>query len=248
MGYPELGEDYGRALFQSLRSTKPLIGTPKNRDMELWLRTNRVYEMWTRTKLAKDALKIASTVTERAAIEILLISGLGPSAVADQMLYLFGVALELELIQLYAHYFWNRDLMTMTDWSTFLFDEDGLEAYPNARTLIHVRASDPMIGLWKLGIIPRLDEKKALERVWQDSYMRWLEINVEGNTKDAAHKAAIWSTIMLRTLDLGRRHGSAIASVMDEMYEMSLQLKRMQVRSIEDLQIEPAAVEVLDSV
>lgn len=237
MGFPDLDLDYARPLRQKLLAARPLIFSPRRRETAQWLKQRRLFELWTRSPDAKEALSILGTETLRTAMEILLMSGLPTPEVSGHLLYLFGKLVSPHVIGLYAHYFWNRDLMNPATWNMFLTDERGDEAYPNARSLMHVYQSDPAVALWKLGIVPKLSEKKVLEKIWQDAYMRWLEVNAEANTKISADKAQSWATIMFKAMELSQKSGSAVQNAMDEMYDMSLQLKAMNVRSIDDLEI-----------
>ena len=222
-GYPQPEEAYLAKLRAEVYKTRPVPYIPKSRKVRSWRRRLKISSAHVKSPQMVKAERWTRSTIIRTALEMLLIAGLPAPQVAENMTLLSGTTFEIETVQLYTHYFWNRDVMTYGEWQTFL------EHYPNGRELRYLYTVDPAVALWKTGVLPDLDDSAALDRLQGDSYMRMQELNAHPNTLKTAMTASYWSGIYYKTKEEKRQGAHALTKILHHMHEMSLLLRKGKI-------------------
>lgn len=218
-GYPEPSAEYLAKLHAEVQKNRPVPFIPRSRKVRSWRRRLKISSAAIRSPLMVKAERWTRSTIIRTALEMLLIAGLPPEQVANNMTLLAGVTFEVEAVQLYAHYFWNRSVLTYGEWQIFL------EHYPNGRELRYLYTVDPAVALWKTGVIPDVDDSVALDRLQGDTYMRMQELNTHPNTLKTAMTHSYWAGTYFKTKEEKRQGAHALTKILHHMHEMSLLLR-----------------------
>lgn len=218
-GYPEPSLEYLEGLKVKLEKSRPAPFIRKSHRARAWLRKQRIASAYNKTDMMVKADRWTRSSVIRSALETLLIAGLSEEDISFNIGMLTGTDFELEAVQLYAHYFWNRDVMTYGEWQTFL------EAYPNGRELRYMYTVEPMVALWKVGVIPDIDDADSLAKIHADSYVRMQELNTAPNTLKTAMTYSYWSTAHFRAIDEKRQGSHALTRILHHMHEMTMLLR-----------------------
>jgi hypothetical protein len=224
LGYPRPPIGYLREVQLAMRRNRPSPYVPDSREARAWVRFQKIQAMEARSPETQEALELLADPNYRPVIELLLISATPIQGISENLLSLSGRSVSTEVIDVYAHYFWNRNLLTQKQWSNFLED------YPGGKDLLQCYLADSTVALWKVGINPQLDDKVILDKVLGDAFMRWLELLVEPNSIDVARKAAVWSSVLFKAIEERREGPATLARALEDMYQMSLRLKSMPVK------------------
>jgi hypothetical protein len=224
LGYPRPPIGYLREIQTAMRRSRPTTYVPDSREARAWVRFQKIQAMEARAPETQEALELLADPNVRPVVEMLLISSVGADDVAKYIHSLSGMAVRPEVIVVYEHYFWNRNLLTQKQWASFLED------YPGGKDLLQCYLADSAVALWKVGIKPHLDDRSILDKVLGDAFMRWLELLVEPNSIDVARKAAVWSSVLFKAIEERREGPATLARALEDMYQMSLKLKAMPAK------------------
>lgn len=129
-----------------------------HRPSQLFIRKHGIREVWHKTLAYKKAYGLLAH-QYREEIESLLVAPLELKEVSKQIKKSRSITIPISTLQLFAHYFWNRNDMSGSQWGEFLFDRK--EARQDWMELA-VEAQDPHgadLLLWKMG----MDTKSKVE-------------------------------------------------------------------------------------
>lgn len=93
---------------------------PRHSETRGWLKAEKIYDMWFPTPSVREALLILSDVFLREKLEPLLLSSVRHDVVAKKLRRHTSIALTTGGVRTYGHYFWNRRLLTQTQWLEYL--------------------------------------------------------------------------------------------------------------------------------
>jgi len=242
LGYTDADLDYLRELKRKLLADRPFPYIPGGSEDELWLRAHGIYQLVRREPLALKARALVDDIALRPAVEMLLVAGLPPETVSEKILELSGTKIDVQVIQLFAHYFWNRSLMTQEAWREFL-TQQGDNGYPadryaNGKELYQAYLSDSSVALWRIGLLTDLDSETVLKTLTHDTYARWQELKLEPNSTGLSLKMERLAAILLKTDEQRKMGTSAIAVALERMHRISLRVRNMPIedarRMLED--------------
>jgi hypothetical protein len=115
-----------------------------------YLKKQGIYDLWYPTPHVKEAYEILSAPQLRADVEQLLLSPLRVEEVVTRLNKHHAVALTVEGVQAFGHYFWNKKLLPMHEWVEYL------EVRPNAANSTAVLRVSPDVAQalvpWVLGL------------------------------------------------------------------------------------------------
>lgn len=238
LGYQGVTATYLTRIRGELQRTRPMPDL-EGPAMEIWLREERILTYHTRDPMALQAREWLDDVRVRPTLEMLLLGGLQPDYISEQIELLAGLKLPIKAIELYAHYFWNRELLDRADWKDILTTTSDagypVDKYPNGRELLTAYLADPQVALWRVGILSSLDPKTILETVLGDTVMRWLELKIEPNTVNLARKMEHFWGIIKGAFEEQRVAGHALTRVFEGLHTMSLELQKMPMRDAREL-------------
>jgi hypothetical protein len=234
LGFGEQDYVYLHELREGLMQTRPMPFKPGTPGTDKWLRLHKVYSLRMGTSPAAEAKAMLQDFRFRPALEMLLLSGLSTDYIATRLEEASGEQVTNEAVMHYAHYFWNRQILTREEWKDFLISTNAEghwhSQYPNGRDLFQAYLGDPQVALWKLGLMPVVNEEVVVDEIFKDSYMRLLEIRTDPNSVNTAKKAEVWASILFKCLEEKSKAGNVMRKALEELHKTSLRLRSLGVR------------------
>ncbi len=225
--------EYLRALRDQLEETKPSPFRMTSGATRSWVRRQRVMSMANNEPAAVEARQLLADNKLRPILEALLTADVGVDKVVKHVLTLTGRTLSKEVVDRYRHYFWNRDLMSLADWTAYL------DEYPGGRDLLSCRKQGEEFALWKLGYRVELSKQEVLQTILHESAMRFVELNGYNNGMKTATAAKFWADNVFRSIEALDKGGDSVKQVVDSLRDLSIKLGRREVSSVERVRKQP---------
>ena len=227
LGIP--GASYLRDLRNALKQGRPKPFRKNSSQVKRWIRRQRIMSLVREDKHIKSVRFILSDHRVRKTTQLLLISGACPEDIAEYVKEITGKKLHAKAINLFRHYFWNVEKLSLEQWSVFLKDWPDRDLYLNCRE----RGED--YTLWKLGYRIDTTDNELLACMLHEAQNRFFETSGRGNTKDTAATAKLWADIAFRALDEKNKSGDAVKQVLDELKSIAIHLNDTKTPSIDEV-------------
>lgn len=117
---------------------------------------------------------IISRPRDREALERLILSGMGPKEICFRLAKL-DVHIPDMTIAAYKHYFWNTDIMSMSQWAEYFQNDDSDRINITKSLYATALHAGPEAAMLRLGIKGQLDSKKIMQEVQKELYASFLE-------------------------------------------------------------------------
>lgn len=221
--------DYLNALRGTLMETRP---TPFRMDFapsRNWVRRQRILSMARGDEHAANAREILGNTKCRRVLETLLLANMGVEEASNFVLEITGVSVHKKTVDMYRHYFWNRDLLSTKEWL------DYLEDYEDGKMLSSCYSQGGEYALWKLGHRVQLPKEEVLNSVFHESAMRFFETSQFDNTRDTAMTAKLWAESLFKANEELEKSGDAVKQVLDNLKDIAIKLGKRDITSIDDL-------------
>lgn len=228
-GFPRPSRDYIDELADRLNETKPRPFRRNSAKVKDWIRRQRIASLAFNDKEAAKSREFLEDKVLRNVLEILLIANTERAMIPDICLALTGKKPSLTSIELFEHYFWKVDLLTLKEWESYL------RTHPEHKALIAARERGPEFALWKLGHrveIPKLD---MLNTIKHEATMRFLETGSMNNGKDTALTAKLWSEVLFKAEEELSKTGDPIKKIMEDLKSISIKLDSAPVKDMKSL-------------
>ncbi|MFZ4580828.1 MAG: hypothetical protein ACOYOB_20795, partial [Myxococcota bacterium] len=173
------------------------------------------------------------TPSSRRVVDSLLLAGCAPGRVAE-LGALFNLNLSEESVAHYAHYFWDRELLSQLEW------HDYFEKHPSGWFLRFCYQRGEKLTLWKLGYRGDVAAKDAVGIVYHESIMRFEELGSQRNDHNLALAGKLWAGNVFEAIEHMSRSEDAVRAAMDGVVQVALRLGRREISSIESLADLPA--------
>ena len=222
-------EQYLASLKLSLEKTKPKPFSLRSQRVKAWLRRQRLWSMASGHPAVADAREILQSDRIRMAIEGYLLAGADVCDMPKLLQDYSNKKVSRQVLDMYRHYFWNRDLMSPRDWVAFL------ASHPMGGLYLEFYSQDAGFVAWKLGYRPEVDEKEALRGIFVDSVMRFRSLRNAPNDRNTALTGKLWSETAFGALTEMAKSGDAVQEILDELRRMTVKLDGRKVPSIESL-------------
>ena len=222
-------EDYLASLKASLEKTKPSPFSLRSSRVKAWLRRQRLWSMSSDHPAVLAAREILQQDKLRMAVDGFLLSGAAVSDMPAMLLRYSNKKISRQVLDMYRHYFWNRDLMSPRDWVSFL------EGHPMGGLYLEFYSQDASFVAWKLGYQPEVDEKGALKDIFVDAVMRFRSLKNAPNDRNTALTGKLWSETAFGALTEMAKSGDAVQEILDELRSMTVKLDGRKIPSIESL-------------
>jgi len=178
---------------------------------------------------AANARELLGNVKCRRVVETLLLANMDIQAVSEFVLEITGISVHKKTVDLYRHYFWNRDLLSTREWL------DYLEEYDNGKILASCYSQGGEYALWKLGHRVSLPKEEILTSVFHESAMRFFETSQFDNTRDTAMTAKLWAESLFKANEELEKSGDAVKQVLENLKDIAIKLGKRDITSIDDL-------------
>jgi hypothetical protein len=179
-----INPDYIRKLQKKLGTRPdPFVTTGitiDQRNTKEWLKSHGIYGLWYPSKAVEEAYGILGKVGVRADLEALLLSPLRVEDVTKRINKHFNLTLSVEGVEAFGHYFWDKNLLTMPQWVSFL-TERGEGIAGAERALTSLRAAPDVAHLvvpWVTGMSgppANLNTGFVARRMRDTAFMKVLE-------------------------------------------------------------------------
>ena len=222
-------EGYLSQIRDDLDRTKPAPFRLDRVACKAWARRQRVMSLATEATAAIKARDLLGDTKCRPMLEAFIISDMPMDDVVKYLLKLTGRKVSLKAVKLFAHYFWNRKLLSIDQWHEYL------EGHPRKWLLRSCYHRGPDYALWKMGCRVELPQEEVLRAIFHESAMRFLETGQAPNTRDTAMTAKMWAENIFKSVEELNRTGDAVRQVIDELRDFAIRLGRRDISSIDDL-------------
>lgn len=140
-----------------------------------WLQKHKVETLVMQDDYVRqiDELIIAKP-RDREVLERLLLSGMGPKEVCYR-LSTMDIHIPDPTIAAYRHYFWNTDIMSLSQWSEYFKNDDSNRVSVTKNLYSSALHAGPEAALLRLGLKKQLDSKKIMVDVQKELYATFLE-------------------------------------------------------------------------
>lgn len=219
--------EYLRALRDQLDGTKPSPFRMNSGATRAWVRRQRVMSMANNDPAATEARELLSDNKIRPILETLLMTDIDLNKVVLHVHTMTGRAVSKEVVDRFRHYFWNRDIMSLSDWMAYLDD------HPNGRDLLSCRKQGEEFALWKLGHRVELSKQEILQTIMHESAMRFVELNGYSNGMKTAMAAKFWADNVFKSVQALDQTGDSVKQVVDNLREVAIKLGRREISSVE---------------
>ena len=221
--------EYLNSLRGTLMETRPSPFRMDFAPSRNWVRRQRFLSMAREDEHARNARELLGDTKARRAIEALLLANMELEDVQEYVLKITGVSVHKKTLDLYRHYFWNRDLLSTREWFNYLQD------YEDGRMLSSCYSQGGEYALWKLGHRVKLPKEEVLNSVFHESAMRFFETSQFDNTRDTAMTAKLWAESLFKANEELDKSGDAVKQVLDNLKDIAIKLGKRDITSIDDL-------------
>lgn len=221
--------DYLNSLRGKLLETRPSPFRMDFSPSRNWVRRQRFLSMARGDEHAVNSREILGNTKCRKVIETLLLANMPVEMVSEFVKEITGVSVPEKTVDMYRHYFWNRDLLTTREWL------DYLESYEGGKMLASCYSQGGEYALWKLGHRVKLPKEEVLNSVFHESAMRFFETSQFDNTRDTAMTAKLWAESLFKANEELEKSGDAVKQVLDNLKDIAIKLGKRDITSIDDL-------------
>lgn len=220
---------YLRELDIKLRETRPPRLDLGNNPTRVWVRRQRVMSLATGQKYAIQARDLLGDTKVRPVIEALILSDADIGDVSKHTLDITGNKICKKTLNMYRHYFWNRELLSSGEWFSYLDD------HPNGKLLSQCYKQGLEYALWRLGFRVELSQQEVIRGVFHESAMRFFETTTQENNRDTALTAKLWAENIFKATEELNKTGDEVRQVLDELRNVAIRLGKRDISSIDDL-------------
>lgn len=154
-------------------------------DFEPWNKNHRPSAVWLKTQkidtivfqdeyVRKIEELIIARPRDREVLERLLLSGIGPKEACFRLAKL-DIHIPDLTISAYRHYFWNTDIMSLSQWGDYFQNDDSSRINITKKLYSIALHAGPEAAMLRLGISKQLDSKKIMVDVQKELYATFLE-------------------------------------------------------------------------
>lgn len=147
----------------------------RHRGTTSWLKTQKIDTIVRQDEYVRniDGMIIAKP-RDREVLERLLLSGMSPKEVCYR---LSGLDIHIPdmTIAAYKHYFWNTDIMSLSQWSEYFKNDDSDRINVTKGLYSSALHAGPEAALLRLGLKKQVDSKKIMVDIQKELYATFLE-------------------------------------------------------------------------
>ena len=227
--FPVPDRAYLRSLQQKLNETKPSPFRASSRPAKAWLRRQRVMSLFSSDRHALKSRDYLGNYKLRPVLEALILADTAREEIPEYCAKICGKKPSPKAVKLFEHYFWNRAVLTPSEWVSYL------SGHEEGDFLIECYRRGPVYALWKLGYREEVSQEEVVKGILHESTMRYFETSSKNNSKDTAVTAKLWSEQVFRALEELGKTGDGVQQVLDELKNIAIHLEKTDIASIEAL-------------
>lgn len=151
---------------------------PENYQITMdYLRKQNIKDLWFPTPAVHEAFRILGDARLREHTEQMILSAMRFEEIIAALNKYHGTALTVDGVSAFQHYFWNRRLLSMAEWVSFMDHKPG--AYERITTLTASPDVQNMVVPWLAGMSgppPNINTGVVARRMRDVAFMKVLEI------------------------------------------------------------------------
>ena len=213
-------------------ATKPKPFRKNSKKVVNWLRRQRVWSLYDQQKYAVEARNLLGEYKVRRALEFLLIADTPVKECSDYLRVVVGRKINQKVLKFFAHYFWNRDLLTLQQWERYLKERP---PHPYAEDLLNAYDQGTPYALWKIGYREEVPNDVIVKSILHEATMRFFETSKFDNNRNTALTAKMWSETVFRALEELDKSGDAVQEILEELKGISIKLDDAPAADINEL-------------
>lgn len=141
-----------------------------------WLKKERIFSMAHPDEaVAEMHAKVLNNPRLREDVETLILGNVQPREAARRLRKLEKPVSEIAIGE-YRHYFWNPEVMGLSDWGEYLTKDDSKRTRATSGELAAVLKCGPDLALYKVGVAKEVDSKVVLDEVYRELYYTFQEV------------------------------------------------------------------------
>lgn len=218
---------YLRELDDTLSATKPTPFRGDRSECRSWTRRQRIMSLATEDPHAVAARELLSDNKVRTVLESLILADMPVAEIATYVGLITKRVVAQDTIDKYRHYFWNRDLLSVGEWDTYLRD------HPRRNHLWTAYQRGPELALWTLGYRIEMTKQEVLNLILHESTMRFAELGTFPNGIKTATSAKFWADNAFKAIEGLEKTGDSVKQVVEELRAVSIKLGRRDITSID---------------
>ena len=240
-GLGGITEDYYNSLLSEFEENRPDPFMPKDvghRESQAYLRSEKIYKAWYRDAAMNQALRIMCNPRIRALVEMFILSPVTPEqAVPKLKAKEPNSYVTVESYKRFRHYFWNPELLSGSDWGTFLEMRD---ASHNEWLKLAVTARGPegtQLLLWKagIGVLKNLDKAKIFTDFRNMAYMKAKTLEMNAASEEDSRTILNYARIAKTAQEEINNSSDAVKDVLDSFNAFSMKRTSMNAPSVKQL-------------
>jgi hypothetical protein len=147
----------------------------QNKDSNKWLHKQKIDTIVHQDEYVRqiDDL-IINRPRDREVLERMLLTNMGPREICYKLSKM-DINIPDPTISAYKHYFWNTDIMSMSQWADYFQKDDSNRVSGSKTSYAIALNAGPEAAVLRLGIKQQLDSKKIMQEVQRELYTTFLE-------------------------------------------------------------------------
>jgi hypothetical protein len=209
---------------------------PTDKPTRDYLKANKIYDMWHPTKAVREAQLILADVYLREKLEPMLLSSMSTGDVARKLRKYTSIALTAEGVEAFAHYFWNRRLLTQQEWMELLRQRTYRNPY--VQGLLTPPDVAPQHLPWVLGMSGpggAFNTAEAAARIGQIAYKHALELEHMPATLDTTMSLKNCMSTLEKADVIMRRSDVALRDVLRQFQKFRMKLDEARIIDVQQL-------------
>jgi hypothetical protein len=184
-----------------------------------------------------DDERVFSDVVEGSAlmkldIHTLIMGGVPSDVISDKVNGKYGLMVHpitARMVETYAHYFWNRDRVSLYDWV------DILGGYPSEDRLKEALYGGPQQALYQCGFKPKVDVYAAVREVHRQAYFRLEGLRSSATNQRTTQVFSALSSKILASHEIMTAHGAGLQDQLKQFRQIMMKHQDPDIKQVDTL-------------
>lgn len=198
-----------------------------------FMEEEKISGLWSPTKEERRVLLevVDGPAGVRQNLHILLLGNIPHEVIADKLNNKWRLSPKFseQMIDTYAHYFWNVGNTSQEDWAKLL------EGKPYKDACIASLLCGEQQALYRAGFSPRVDGTRALKEAHRQAYFRLEALRFEADTKATVNSFSQLTARMMGLHEALFSEGSGLQDQLKQFRQVMMKKKDPNVKAIDDV-------------
>jgi len=238
VGLDALSPSYVREVCKAMgpRPDPYLPDNPHDKPTREYLRLHKIFDMWNPNRGVREAQLILMDHFLREKLEPMLLSSLSHTAIARKLRKYTSIALTAEGVTTYGHYFWNRKLLSQSQWMEYLSGMTFRNVYVQSLVTapdVANRHLPYVMGISGPG--NAFNSAEAAARIGQIAFKHALELEHRPATLDNTMALKNCMTTIEKSDVIMRRSDVALRDVLRQFQKFRMKLDEAKIIDVHQL-------------